>query len=65
MVRKFLRDSYRKWLGVLVVSNGEALRQLQRDRFEYQIAGVSDPRIDQEIERRERRRDELLSKLKS
>jgi hypothetical protein len=65
MVRKFLRKRYRDFIAARVVWNGEALSQLCRDRMDYRLAGISDPVIDQEIERRERRRDELLSKLKS
>ena len=64
-MRKFLRKVHRDFIAARVVWNGEALAQLCRDRMEYRLAGISDPRIDEEIDRRERRRDELLSKLKS
>lgn len=64
-MRKFLRKMYRDFIAARVVWNGEALAQLCRDRMEYRLAGISDPVIDEEIDRRTRRRDELLSKLKN
>ena len=64
MVREFLRAKWRTWLGFLIVRNGEALRRLEVERRELLYSGVSDADIDHEIERRERRRDELLDKFK-
>lgn len=45
------------------MSNGEAIREL-RCESEYLFAGVSDEDIQTEIDRRERRHDELLTKFK-
>lgn len=64
-MRNFLRKKYRDFLAARVVWNGEMLQSLYRDRTEYLLAGGFDELIDREIERRERLRDELLSKLRT
>lgn len=64
MVKDFLRKRYRDWIAYRVIGNGEALRVLCRDRLESRFAGVSDPQLDKEIDRRVRLREKLLDKLR-
>lgn len=60
MVRKFLRKKYRDYLVSRVVAHGEAIRSLEWERA---VSGP-DSVIDSEIERRTRRKAQLLDKLK-
>jgi hypothetical protein len=63
-MREFLRKLRRIYLRNAIVSNGDELRSLYQERLQFHAAGLSDEYLEEQIERRERRRDQLLTKLK-
>jgi hypothetical protein len=63
-MREFLRKLRRTYLRNAIVSNGEELRRLRVERMHFIGAGISDEYLEEQIERRERRHDQLLTKFK-
>lgn len=64
MVKDFLRNVRRRFLGWQIVANGETIRELYRDReYEPRTSPVR-RMLTEEIERRERQQTALLSRFK-
>lgn len=63
-MREFLGKLRLTYLRNAIVSNGEELRRLRLERAGFNDAGIPDEYLEAQIERRERRHAQLLTKFK-
>jgi hypothetical protein len=63
-MREFLRKLRRTYLSNAIVSNGDELRKLRLELAYFNDAGIPDEYLIEQIERRERRADRLITEFK-